>query len=413
MKQLFQYIKRFFSSPKMWLFVAVWLICLLYVLFQGGKAAIMLFSMVTVVTLYVGSGSFSGINRIHGKRTIATRVDRGELMHAGDQVQVTLNVRVPGFIPFPYVIIREMLKRQNGSESWSFESSVAAGFSGSGELKFQTPPLERGRYYFTQTECAGKDIFGFVEHKGAFLAEGQFSVMPRTVYIPYWKLYNRNSILAGPQNARHSSRRETTQINGVRDYVYGDRISRIHWNATAKTGTWKSKEFEHESLPKTMLVLDAAKSHYPSSQSFETAVSTAASLLEYGGRERIEMGLCTLGGLPKVFLPSDGRAERQMMLDHLVDISPDGDSRLASRLERVAHLFPKGAYFIFISSAEGQPLMDVFRWSEKRGMSPCHIHIGMSTAAVSNGSFLPQSRGILSYSVASLQDLPKAVGGAG
>ena len=133
---------------------------------------------------------------------------------------------------------------------------------GNGELSFQTPPLERGKYAFSDTECASEDIFGLIEHRGTFKAKGEFRVLPRTVFIPYWQLYDRKSRLSGPQTAQTRSRRETTQINGVRDYVYGDRLSRIHWNATAKTGTWKSKEFEHESIPKTILVLDALAGSY-------------------------------------------------------------------------------------------------------------------------------------------------------
>ena len=120
-----------------------------------------------------------------------------------------------------------------------------------GSCHSRRQPLERGKYVFSETECASEDIFGLIEHRGKFKAKGEFRVLPRTVFIPYWQLYDRKSRLSGPQTALTRSRRETTQINGVRDYVYGDRLSRIHWNATAKTGNWKSKEFEHESVPKT------------------------------------------------------------------------------------------------------------------------------------------------------------------
>ena len=53
--------------------------------------------------------------------------------------------------------------------------------------------------------------------------------------------------------------RETTQINGIREFLPGDRLSRIHWGATAKTGQWKSKEFEREALPRTIVLLDACR----------------------------------------------------------------------------------------------------------------------------------------------------------
>lgn len=73
--------------------------------------------------------------------------DHEELLHAGDQVQVQLSLTIPGFLPLPYVVVREMLHRHNG-ESWSFKESLIPNMRGNGELSFQTPPLERGKYVF-------------------------------------------------------------------------------------------------------------------------------------------------------------------------------------------------------------------------------------------------------------------------
>lgn len=210
------------------------------------------------------------------------------------------------------------------------------------------------------------------------------------------------------------SRRETTQINGVRDYVYGDRISRIHWNATAKTGTWKSKEFEHESLPKTILVLDAHSISYAQPSQFELAVSTAASLLEFGARERISMGLCTLGRAFKGFAPSDGHLERLEMLHHLVDIHADGYGSHTEKLEKGRILQSPGAFFILISPLSDDSLLSILRFAKSHHMKPYHIHIASSVTGASRKGYLKsmlQERGIKGISVSALGDLPAALGG--
>jgi uncharacterized protein (DUF58 family) len=392
--------------------LAIWGITLLYVLFQGGKTSFMLFIMVSVLIVYLIAGGLGGVQRAKGTRSLYSEQNKPDLLYAGGQLRVKLNITIPGFLPLPYVVVREMLKRHNG-ESWVFEESLVPSLRGHGELRFQTPALERGSYTFSETDILSEDIFGLVEHKGTFMAEGQFRVLPRAVFVPRWQLYERNARLAGPQVSLVQSRRETTQINGVRDYVYGDRLTRIHWNATAKTGSWKSKEFEHESIPKTMLVLDGSAAAYATSSQFELAVSVAASLLGFGIRERIGIGLCCLDKGTKVFSPAESGAERQKMMQYLIDINAEGRGPLVSRLEKGHRMFPKGSYFVLISPQSGQPVLDTLRWAESRGMTPSHIHV-RNPAAMSRGSEwldILRSRGVTGYSISSLHELPAALGG--
>ncbi|MGR6545016.1 DUF58 domain-containing protein [Paenibacillus tundrae] len=412
MKPLLSTVKRGIRHPRVWSIAAVWMCCLAYVLFQGGKTSIMLLSMVTLLCLYLAIAGFSGVRRAKGARALSSGQDHEELLHAGDQVQVQLRVNIPGFLPLPYVVVREMLHRHNG-ESWSFRESLIPNMRGVGELSFQTPPLERGKYVFSKTECSSEDIFGLIEHRGTFKAKGEFRVLPRTVFIPYWQLYDRKSRLSGPQTAQTRSRRETTQINGVRDYVYGDRLSRIHWNATAKTGSWKSKEFEHESVPKTVLVIDALAASYEQSETFELAVSTAASLLEYGSRERMGMGLMTLSDKNTFLAPSESLIDRQKMMHHLVDIQYNGqDRRLLPGVEKLGRQLPQGAYFVLISPQKDEKVLELLRWADTRGMTPCHVLIDPQGSRQSaEWSAMLRGRGTRSFTVAHLQELPTVMGG--
>ncbi|MWV45346.1 DUF58 domain-containing protein [Paenibacillus sp. HJL G12] len=405
-------IRSILRNLRFWIVLAVWASSLLFVLFQGGKTSLMLFVMISVLALYLIAGGLGGIRRVHGSRSLSLEQEQGEALQAGDQVKVNLNFAVPGFLPMPYVIIREVMKRHNG-ETWSFEESVIPDFRGSGELMFQTPPLERGRYFFTETECVTEDIFGFIEHKGIFHVPGQFRVFPRTVSISDWRMMDKNSRLAGPQRAA-VSRRETTQINGVRDYVYGDRISRIHWNATAKTGSWKSKEFEYDSVPKIMLVLDATSAHYGSDAEFELAVSTAASLLNYASKKRLCMGLATVGEEFKMFAPSEHYSDRQRMMHHLVDVTANGYGNILPKLEKGGRFIPSGSMFVLISPQSGKKVLELLRWADTRGFTTSHIMVSSSERESSTKQgwvSMLTARGTFGCSVSSLHDLPAALGG--
>ncbi|CAM2834494.1 DUF58 domain-containing protein [Paenibacillus sediminis] len=410
MRSNLSFLQNHAAPKKRWFIAAIWVICLLYVLFQGGKTSIMLFSMMNILVVYLFISGIYGVRRARGTRTFSANEEQMKMLHAGEQIHVKLSVHIPGFLPLPYVIIRETLKRHNG-DAWVFEDSLIPSFRGNGLLDYHTPSLERGRYHFTEAECVTEDIFGLTEHRGKINVQGEFTVLPRSVFIPYWQLHAKNSQLSGPESVVTRSRRETTQINGVRDYVYGDRISRIHWSATAKTGTWKSKQFEHESTPRTILVLDASSAHYVSPSQFELAVSTTASLIDYAIRERMNIGLCALGNKRTFFPPTEHLADQKRMLHFLVDIDADGYGKLADRLEESANVFPSSSYIVLISPLANEQIMSVMRWAGKRQLSPSHIHIQSSIASPNSVKWQTYllSHGIRSYKVASLEELPSAM----
>ncbi|MDO3409080.1 DUF58 domain-containing protein [Saccharibacillus sp. CPCC 101409] len=418
MREIWNLFKPKLSAAKMSMLLSVWICCLFYLLFQGGKTSIMLFVMVTLFGLYLLFGGLNGIGRARGERHFSGEFGEwGGILHAGDQIRVRLKLEIPGFLPLPYVIVRETLKRHSG-ETWSFEESLVPNMNGRGELLFQTPPLERGRYAFSDTECVTEDIFGLIEHRGSFSARGEFRVLPRTAYIAKWQLFDRKNRLLGPQSVGNLSGRETNQVSGVRDYVYGDRISRIHWNATARTGEWKSKEFEYESIPKTMIVLDTFEAHYRSARQFETAVSTAASLLEYGGREMVPIGLCSLGQADRVFEPVQGRGRLHEMMDHLVDLDPRGSGSLLGGIQSVLGRLPKGAVLVVVTPLSGGPVLDLVRFSQTHQMSFCHIQIAEGAVSGADGSPAERqwtdslrAKGVAAYRAGSLDELPAVLEG--
>ena len=218
---------------------AIYVCCTLYLLFQGGKTSFMLFCIMNVLLLYLALGKLSGIGRVKGARTLqGIGGVQDNVLSAGSKLDVQLQVRIPGFWPVPYVLVQDRLERRGG-QSMLFEVSFIPDFRRQGFVHYATPPLARGWYTFKHSECVTRDIFGLFEHKGSFESGAQFTVLPQTVPIRHWSQLQRG--LKGPYShaVTHRSAKETTQINGVREYHYGDRLSRIHWNATAKTGEWK------------------------------------------------------------------------------------------------------------------------------------------------------------------------------
>lgn len=334
-----------------WLCAALYLVSLFFLVFQGGKTSLMLFVMLNALGLYLFLGRWSGIGQVQGTRMLAG--DSGKagflLFQAGTRLKVKLGIQVPGFWPIPYVIVREKLTRVTGTESQDYELSVVPDYRRRGTILYETAPLRRGRYRFQRTHCSTRDIFGLFEHKGSFEQPLEIQVTPRTVEIRDWRALRRSKSGVIQQKVASNWSRETTQIDGVREYIHGDRMSRIHWNATARTGEWKSKEYEREALPRLVIVLDRGAASYRSAEGFEMAVSAAASLLEMAERKHMPVGFVSAGAERLRFGTGQTGSIREAVMNHLIDVEADGQGTFGEALAEASERFESGAYVIIVS----------------------------------------------------------------
>jgi uncharacterized protein (DUF58 family) len=396
----------------------VYVSCALFLIFQGGKASFMLFCILNVLLIYLVLGKWSGISGVKGMRTTTQGSGKENALTAGSRLEVQLHVKIPGVWPIPYVLVRERLLRQ-GKQSVPFEVSFVPDFKRSGSVFYSTPPLQRGYYRFEETECSTRDIFGLFEHTGRFDSPEPFYVLPQIVSIRHWNQLQRG--MKGPFSHAASSRsaKETTQLNGVREYHYGDRLSRIHWNATAKTGEWKSKEFERESIPRTVVVLDRGSFTYAKPERFELAVSVAASLFDFGLRRESSMGLISAGARTEGYEPRPTAEQRKLVMNHLVGVEADGEAGIYRSLMQASSLLAPGSFVVLVTPQEGEEMVKTMQWLDRRGMIPCLIHVDQEGGKplIPSGSKewkkLIRAKGWPIYSVRNLQDLPAALEGGG
>lgn len=398
-------------SAKFWYFLACFVASLLFMLFQGGKLAFMLFFVMAALSVYLLLGRWSGIANTTGTRTLLN-LGKDRMAEAGSSIAVRIEIAIPGFWPIPYVMMRDRILRRNGGE-YVVETSAVPDWKRRGVIEYVTKPLKRGYYHFAEAECLTEDIFGLFQHKGVLRLHDSFMVKPKTVAIREWRQFHQAFKGHHYHSTTTQALRETTQINGVREYIYGDRLSRIHWNATAKTGTWKSKEFERESLPKTVIMIDRERRHYRDSEQFELAVSIAASLFAYGEKKDLAMGLLSVGKNAVYLEPQRAGAHYRRIGQHLVDIEPDGDYPLLGIMKDRARYFPHGCFFVIISPLMDDSAEQALHWIHHRQMNPCYIMAAPPVRSAEADIWLNKLRGkgVLAYAVSRLGELPVALGG--
>lgn len=263
-----------------------------YFLFQGGKTSFMVLAMATILGVYWLLGLFSGVRKAKGQHQLGG--ERLSQFQAESPIPVKLAIQIPGWMPVPYVEVRDELYRFDQLVHKE-ETIVFLDQKRLATMEYHTPKLERGCYQFARTTCCTRDLFGLFRYQGHFRNEQMLYVLPKMIPIASWKQPSSFKGSVDPEALYMKHRRDSTVADGVRDYVHGDRLSRIHWNATARSGSLKSKQFEPEGTPMLAIVLDLSQASYKDAASFELAVSIAASLMRYAARQQRRVVVAGVG----------------------------------------------------------------------------------------------------------------------
>jgi uncharacterized protein (DUF58 family) len=88
-----------------------------------------------------------------------------------------------------------------------------------------------------------------------------------------------SGVRRGHVGADERVERGGTDLVGLREYVPGDDLRRLHWATSARTGVLMVREDADPARPHLAVLLDDRAGSHPDEDGFEDAVETAASLL--------------------------------------------------------------------------------------------------------------------------------------
>ena len=138
-----------------------------------------------------------------------------------------------------------------------------------GETRFP----RRGRYTFERLRTASRFPFGFFVKSRTYPVDAECLCYPGI--IPQEQLNFSVADILGEQP--HLQRGMGSDLYTIRDYLPSDSARHVHWKATAKTASLKTREFAAEESHNIVLVLDRYGKPQDAER-FETLVSEAASL---------------------------------------------------------------------------------------------------------------------------------------
>ncbi|MBK9602070.1 MAG: DUF58 domain-containing protein [Anaerolineales bacterium] len=250
----------------------------------------------------------------------------------------------------------------------------------------------RGGFPLGPTRISTGDPFGLFRVSKDIPASQTLIVLPMIFEIKSFLF--PPGLLPGGQVIRRKSPDITPHAAGVREYVHGDAMKRIHWPTSIRRNHLMVKEFEQDPQAEVWLYLDSQRDVHierpylfdevtveammfgkrPKFQlppsTLEYAISITASLAHYFVERRRAVGYASAGQTFTVH-PAD-RSERQeaKILETLAFVEANGSLSIAALVAAQSSQMPQGSSAVIITPSTRPDLLFAVDDLQRRYLRP-------------------------------------------
>jgi uncharacterized protein (DUF58 family) len=271
----------------------------LYVL--GTAALALVFVCMTLVWL--------SIPQISVHRTL-----RPPRVHAGTPSRVELAVRNDGHRLTPVLQLHDPVTGTPGAALHLVPLDAGA-VTGAA---YRLPTEHRGVVRIGPMAAGRSDPFGLASRTLDVAGSAELTVLPHIDNITPLPMTLGNDPLAGADHP-NALGRSGEDFYGLREYVVGDDLRRVHWPSTARTGELMVRQDELPWQGRVTVVLDLDRSS-ASPALFERMVSAAASIVNASWNRRDLVRLVTTDGVDTGF--AAGHAHLDNLMERLAVVQP-------------------------------------------------------------------------------------------
>jgi uncharacterized protein (DUF58 family) len=253
----------------------------------------------------------------------------------------------------------------------------------------------RGGFPIGPTVLKVSDPLGLFRVERLFPEERSLVILP--MVFPIESFMAPPGLIPGGAVIRRKTMDITPHAAGIREYVAGDPMKRIHWPTSARRGALMVKEFEQDPQAEVWLFLDAQQKAQ-SQKSFETPampienllfsrkpsltlapstleyeISIAASLAHYFIGERRAVGLVTEDRTYTTLSAERSERQENKILETLAFVEGRGDLAISALVGAQARQLPQGSTVILVTPSTSLDLIIVADDLQRRNLRPVVI----------------------------------------
>lgn len=281
-----------------------------------------------------------------------------------ENFRLTNHARLP--IPWIEIANRSSLPSAAGSRLFTLVMSRQFRF-----YTARTWLTQRGSFQLGPTRLTVGDPFGLFTASREYASQASLIVFPMIHEIPSFP--TPLGLLTGGRAIREKSQDVTPHAAGIREYVHGDAMKRIHWPTSVRRNRMMVKEFEQDPQAEVWIYLDSQRPVHHQKRlveknlpfhdlllqrrpkfelppaTIEYSVSIAASLAHYFIRQRRAVGLVSAGQTFNILQADRSERQEAKILETLAFVKADGTLPIAGLVASQSAMMPLGSSVILIT----------------------------------------------------------------
>jgi uncharacterized protein (DUF58 family) len=264
----------------------------------------------------------------------------------------------------------------------------------------RTRLIKRGIFPLGPSELVSGDPFGLFPVSLSLPAQDSLMVYPLMVEVRVFP--NPPGLLTGGEALRQRTPQATSNAAGVREYVDGDPLNRIHWMSTARRDRLMVKEFELDPQSDVWIFLDAERDVQsslpydppspasdvlwrskekvklpPSTE--EYAVSVGASIARYFLRRGRAVGLVYNGGSLTTLPPDRDARQLNKLLEAMALLQANGVMQISALVTAQGQYLTRGSTVVLITPSMRPKVVVAVDYLQRRGLRPVVILLDAGT----------------------------------
>ncbi len=239
-----------------------------------------------------------------------------ERMLEGDELEATIGVTSRGAVE--QLDVRLDLPEHFTVEDGHNPVALHMAAKGDEEVVLGLRGERWGSYAVGAISLRAHDRFRFFRYDQWFDLRRPLKVYPRPELIRELIRPLETQVFSGNLVAREKG--EGIEFADMRPFVAGDRVRRINWRASARTGELWVNELHAERNADVILFLDSfVEARRADESTLDRTVRAAAALADLYLREKDRVGLVSFGGVLNWLLPATGLTQLYRIVDSLLD----------------------------------------------------------------------------------------------
>jgi uncharacterized protein (DUF58 family) len=264
----------------------------------------------------------------------------------------------------------------------------AIGIAGRGvrQWRAKVTLTRRGSFRMGPLRLRSGDPLGLFTSEMVVGSPTSIVVFPEVVPLPHWRLPPSPIDGSTPVKRRHEA--TSPLVSGIRPYIHGDAINRVHWLSTARHGELQVKEFDLEQAADLWVLLDLDRRVHAgvgNEASIETAVTVAASVALRTLADNRAVAMTASARRVQIHQPDRGPRVEQKLLHLLANVQADGANPLAEVLAATQHQLRRGMTLCIITGSTERTWVRGLSVLRRRGVAVLAMLLDRASYAGADG----------------------------